>query len=103
MMTTAWNWNVKPEGMAFSRTILRKMPLWYYREADQTMKRLANAKGAICLRKKHKVKTIGDAEITADLTNEPNHKSRKTADVKDATKLGPQQDARTHIDVQKKQ
>ncbi|KAF8178319.1 hypothetical protein K438DRAFT_1470821, partial [Mycena galopus ATCC 62051] len=65
LLETAKTFQVRPEGLAFSREILRQMPIFFHREADAGIRRLNNSKPSICLRDKHMVRLVGDAEKIA--------------------------------------
>ncbi|KAJ7798981.1 hypothetical protein B0H14DRAFT_2234241, partial [Mycena olivaceomarginata] len=62
LLDTAKTFQVRPEGIAFSREILRKMPIWYHREADAAIRRMNHWDDSICLRKNHKLRLVGEAE-----------------------------------------
>ncbi|KAJ4472393.1 hypothetical protein C8R41DRAFT_776341, partial [Lentinula lateritia] len=63
-------------GLAFSRAIIRQMPIWLYSEAKE-IRRQHNHKACKCLRKNHKVKTVGDAENLMKLMHTTRHTSRR--------------------------
>ncbi|KAJ7273884.1 hypothetical protein C8J57DRAFT_1062745 [Mycena rebaudengoi] len=44
LLDTAKTFHVRPEGIAFSKDILRKMPIWFHREADKSIRRLNTPK-----------------------------------------------------------
>ncbi|KAJ3978667.1 hypothetical protein F5890DRAFT_1393221, partial [Lentinula detonsa] len=62
---TAKKYGLRIEGIAFSRVILRNMPIWYHREADPLIRSMNSTKASVCLRTKHKIRTVGE---TVDLT-----------------------------------
>ncbi|KAJ3978457.1 hypothetical protein F5890DRAFT_1576170 [Lentinula detonsa] len=62
---TAKKYGLRIEGIAFSRIILRNMPIWYHREADPLIRSMNSTKASVCLRTKHKIRTVGE---TVDLT-----------------------------------
>jgi hypothetical protein len=65
LLNTAKTFQVRPEGIAFSREILRKMPIWFHGEADKAIRRQNAQTTSKCLRDKHKVLLVEDAEIVA--------------------------------------
>ncbi|KAJ7183869.1 hypothetical protein C8R46DRAFT_841956, partial [Mycena filopes] len=58
LLDTAKTFQVRPEGIAFSRDILREMPVWYHREADPGIRRLNHSEPADCLRDRHRVISV---------------------------------------------
>lgn len=65
LLNTAKAFQVRPEGIAFSREILRKMPSWFHGEADKAIWRQNAQSTSKCLRDKHKVLLVRDAEDVA--------------------------------------
>ncbi|KAJ3721117.1 hypothetical protein C8R42DRAFT_561189, partial [Lentinula raphanica] len=58
---TAKKHGLRIEGVAFSREILRGMPIWYHKEANPLIRSMNSTKSSICLRTKHKIRTVGEA------------------------------------------
>jgi hypothetical protein len=69
-------YGARPEGLAFSRDILREMPIWYHREGDKKLRKLNHSKASDCLRDKHKIRTVGHAMDTAAHGEEHTHRKR---------------------------
>jgi hypothetical protein len=65
LLDTATTFQVRPEGLAFSREILRQMPIWYHRVGNTRLRLLNSSAASKCLRGNHNVLTVGDAERTA--------------------------------------
>ncbi|RPD53729.1 hypothetical protein L226DRAFT_446382, partial [Lentinus tigrinus ALCF2SS1-7] len=78
MIRTCEKYNLRPEGIAFSRDILRSMPMWFHREIDALKARkLARASKVVtCLREKHSLKTVGDFENFVTNFHAPGHLER---------------------------
>ncbi|KAL1671128.1 hypothetical protein EV122DRAFT_189558, partial [Schizophyllum commune] len=79
LLEAAREHGVRLEGIAFSREILRRMPMWYHKYADKTRMNLiaAKSKATECLRDNHKLRTVGDFELMASHRSEPEHKMRR--------------------------
>lgn len=73
LFKTAAEFNVRPEGLAFSRSILREMPMWYHLAADPKLRKMNHGRTAECLKSKHKILLVGEAEDLADLAKENGH------------------------------
>ncbi|KAJ7673856.1 hypothetical protein DFH06DRAFT_978680, partial [Mycena polygramma] len=58
LLDTATTFQVRPEGLAFSRETLRQMPIWYHREANKRIRRLNSSAASKCLRGQHNVLTV---------------------------------------------
>ncbi|OJT01797.1 Transposon TX1 uncharacterized 149 kDa protein [Trametes pubescens] len=76
---TAKKYGLRQEGLAFAREILRDMPIWDHAQADKaTGRSLASRSAATaCLKKNHKVRTVGDCERLAAVLNDQQHRSRR--------------------------
>ncbi|KAL1661067.1 hypothetical protein GGF50DRAFT_20505, partial [Schizophyllum commune] len=79
LLETAKEHGVRLEGLAFSREILRNMPMWYHKHADKTKmnQMAAKSKATECLRDNHKLRTVGDFELMATHRSEPAHRRRR--------------------------
>ena len=73
LLLTAKNFGVRPEGLFFSRETLRMMPIWLHREADKKIRRMNHQETSNCLRTKHLVESVGEAERVADSLDDPAH------------------------------
>lgn len=72
-------YGIRPEGLAFGRSILREMPMWYHWYAEKPrVRRLASARcnATKCLRDNHKARSVGDFETLAVLLTDPSHDAR---------------------------
>ncbi|RPD55592.1 hypothetical protein L226DRAFT_448169, partial [Lentinus tigrinus ALCF2SS1-7] len=78
MIRTCEKYNLRPEGIAFSRGIIRSMPMWFHREIDMTKaKKLARTSKVVsCLQGKHLLKTVGDFETFTMNFYAPGHRDR---------------------------
>ncbi|THU98758.1 hypothetical protein K435DRAFT_617370, partial [Dendrothele bispora CBS 962.96] len=65
MIKTGQKYGVRIEGLAFDRNILRDMPIWHHIFADPRIRRLTNSSASNCLRLKHNLQTVGEAEDLA--------------------------------------
>ncbi|KAH9858876.1 hypothetical protein C2E23DRAFT_718170, partial [Lenzites betulinus] len=67
MVKVADKYNLRVEGLAFARTILREMPIWDHGQAEvRAIRRLAIPAAVVtCLYKNHGVRTVGDCERLA--------------------------------------
>jgi exonuclease III len=73
LLQTSKKFGVRPEGLLFSREILKLMPIWLHREADKRLRRVNCQDASKCLRTKHMVETVGDAEDVAGSLDNPDH------------------------------
>ncbi|KAF5371874.1 hypothetical protein D9615_006992 [Tricholomella constricta] len=73
LQKTAKKYNLRPEGLAFSKEIVRRRPIWYHGEAHKKIRRMNHGYISECLKGKHEVKLTGDAETLAELLNAPDH------------------------------
>ncbi|CDO76537.1 hypothetical protein BN946_scf184769.g1 [Trametes cinnabarina] len=75
LLTVASKYNLRLEGLAFSRSILRNMPMWDHCQTDlKAVRRLALPSAVVtCLKNKHNLRTVGDFESLAAHLHEPNH------------------------------
>ncbi|KAJ7813912.1 hypothetical protein B0H13DRAFT_1665070, partial [Mycena leptocephala] len=64
---------VRLESLALSREIIRDMPIWYHKHADPRIRRLNHAKASECLRDKHQIRTVGEAEYFESILIKPDH------------------------------
>ncbi|KAJ3817209.1 RNase H-domain-containing protein [Lentinula raphanica] len=78
MLNIAKKHTLRLEGLAFSRSIIREMPIWLHKEIENARKNL-NSKECRCLREKHGVRTVGQAESLAKVTRHQNHKRRSSS------------------------
>lgn len=83
----ATEFNVRPEGLAFSRDILRQMPIWYHIAADPKIRRMNQGKMAECLRSKHKVLLVGDAEKLGEKITCATHRDSDECECEDCIEL----------------
>ncbi|KAF8160577.1 hypothetical protein K438DRAFT_1479563, partial [Mycena galopus ATCC 62051] len=65
LLDTARSFQVRPEGLAFSKEIIRQMPIFFHREADPAIRRMNSSRASICLRDRHRMRLVGDAEKIA--------------------------------------
>lgn len=73
MLNIAKETGVRVEGIAFSREILCSRPMWYHAEANPKICLLTRSSVSICLRENHDLQTVGEAEETSLLLDDPSH------------------------------
>lgn len=75
LLDIAKKYNVRPEGLAFERSILREAPMWDHFAADRTeIRKLAGATSTTdCLKHKHQARSVGDFEELVGYSNAPTH------------------------------
>ncbi len=75
MMKVARKYGARLEGIAFSKGILRAMPMWDHAHADKaTLGRLTMpSKLLTCLQNRHKAITVGDFMVLANILKQPTH------------------------------
>lgn len=75
MVTVAKKYGLRQEGLAFSRQILRQMPIWAHSQVDRRMMRKLAIKSSVttCLKYKHKVRTVGECEQLAKVLQNRDH------------------------------
>ncbi|KAF5377136.1 hypothetical protein D9757_001831 [Collybiopsis confluens] len=78
--STAKKFRLRIEGIAFERDITHKMPIWMHKEASIDIRKMTNTLASKCLREKHNVRTVGDAERLANLGKENNHRQSSECD-----------------------
>ncbi|THU95796.1 hypothetical protein K435DRAFT_665580, partial [Dendrothele bispora CBS 962.96] len=80
LLDTAKKYNLRIEGIAFSREIVRKMPIWNHKEADQKIRLMNHNLASKCLQTKHMVRTVGDTEEIAKTLLEEGHRAQNDCD-----------------------
>ncbi|KAJ3845828.1 hypothetical protein EV368DRAFT_20285, partial [Lentinula lateritia] len=75
LLTVAEKYGVRMEGLAFSRDIIRQMPIWLHIEAVK-LRRLNRSREVECLKSNHNVQTVGDAETIARKLRTTRHTNR---------------------------
>ncbi len=80
MMKVARKYGVRLEGLAFSRNILRAMPMWDHAYADRSAlgRLIVPSKLLTCLQSKHSACTVGEFEILASILNDATHRTIRT-------------------------
>ncbi|KAH9858142.1 hypothetical protein C2E23DRAFT_718956, partial [Lenzites betulinus] len=75
LLDVAKDAQLRLEGRAFTREIIRAMPMWDHAQADRTViRRLGSRSTATaCLRDTHRLCTVGDFETFAAEINDPAH------------------------------
>ncbi|KAJ3871288.1 hypothetical protein F5051DRAFT_314280, partial [Lentinula edodes] len=87
MIDIAKKYGLRIEGIAFSRQILRSMPIWYHKEADQNIRTMNHTTASICLRMKHQIRTVGDTLDIAGRQQNPNHIQMSSCTCEECTDL----------------
>ncbi|OSC96466.1 hypothetical protein PYCCODRAFT_1350802, partial [Trametes coccinea BRFM310] len=75
ILKVAKKYGLRLEGRAFSRKILRSMPMWDHGEADKAkIRRLGSqSRATACLKNVHMLTTVGDFEEFAAERDDPSH------------------------------
>ncbi|KAF8079075.1 hypothetical protein FPV67DRAFT_1389245, partial [Lyophyllum atratum] len=73
LQSTAKKYGVRPEGLAFTKDLVRQRPIWFHSDADPKIRRHAHGRAAVCLRDNHGVRSVGDAERVAARLVSPLH------------------------------
>ncbi|KAJ3852475.1 hypothetical protein EV368DRAFT_74017 [Lentinula lateritia] len=87
LIDIAKKYRLRIEGIAFSRTILRCMPIWYHKEADPTICSMNHTAASTCLRTKHQVRTVGDAQDILDQSQSPGHQLNSSCSCEGCSEL----------------
>ncbi|OJT10530.1 Transposon TX1 uncharacterized 149 kDa protein [Trametes pubescens] len=79
LVQTAKKFGLRQEGLAFSKEILRRMPIWDHAQGDRTTGRSLASRSAAtaCLKKNHKVRTVGDCEKIAAVIRDSTHRDAR--------------------------
>ena len=75
MLKVANKYKVQLEGRAFSRDIIRQMPIWYHSES-RDIRKMYHSRESECLRENHHVRIVHDVELLARNLQTHNHKPR---------------------------
>ncbi|KAF5367240.1 hypothetical protein D9615_010668 [Tricholomella constricta] len=73
LQRVAKKYKLRPEGLAFSKGIVRQRPIWYHSEAHKRIRRMNHGPISECLKSKHQVRSAGDAEYLAAILETPGH------------------------------
>ncbi|KAF5343264.1 hypothetical protein D9757_015526 [Collybiopsis confluens] len=73
LIKTAKEVRVTLDGMNISQAVRRERPIWYHSDAKPRLRLLNNSRAAQCLRKNHKVRTVGQTENLAKNLDDPAH------------------------------
>ncbi|EIW60170.1 uncharacterized protein TRAVEDRAFT_118734, partial [Trametes versicolor FP-101664 SS1] len=76
MVKITKKYGLRQEGLAFSRRILRDMPIWAHKQVNQKDLRKLAVKSATttCLKFKHRLRTVGDCEKMAGVLEDASHR-----------------------------
>ncbi|GLB44704.1 putative RNA-DNA hybrid ribonuclease activity [Lyophyllum shimeji] len=75
LQVIAEKYGLRPEGLAFSKDIVRARPIWYHSDADRRIRLLNRGAASNCLKDNHAVWTVGDAERLAHQLDLPYHRA----------------------------
>ncbi|KAJ3804368.1 hypothetical protein F5876DRAFT_53492, partial [Lentinula aff. lateritia] len=75
MIQIANKYRLRLDGLAFSRNIIREIPIWLHKEATG-IRKVHNSKESRCLRQNHCVFTVGEVQKLALVTQHHNHRRR---------------------------
>ncbi|KAJ3797676.1 hypothetical protein GGU11DRAFT_656639, partial [Lentinula aff. detonsa] len=84
---TAQKFGLRAEGLAFSRNILRSMPIWYHREASNEVRKMNSTLASTCLKINHGVRTVGDATDIQSYCQNQEHCPTSTCECKDCKEM----------------
>ncbi len=89
MMKVSRKYGVRLEGLAFSRAILKDMPLWDHAHADKIrLSRLTvPSKLLTCLQDNHRARSVGDFLTLGATLEDATHKPRATCKCENCTRL----------------
>ncbi|KAL0059037.1 hypothetical protein AAF712_014250 [Marasmius tenuissimus] len=87
MLTTAKDLRLRTEGIAFSKKILRQQPIWYHNDARPRLRLLNNSLASNCLKEKHKLFTVGQAEGLAESLQRTDHIASDERECPDCKKI----------------
>ncbi|KAK7016574.1 hypothetical protein R3P38DRAFT_2541930, partial [Favolaschia claudopus] len=76
LMKVALERDVKMEGLAFSREVMRSLPIWYHIKSTAKRGIFNRGKEVECLKRRHKVVSVGEAEALARRLDAQGHRSR---------------------------
>ncbi|KAK0203624.1 hypothetical protein DFS33DRAFT_1383875 [Desarmillaria ectypa] len=76
LLKTAQKYNVCLHGSAFSQEILCGIPIWYHAKSQATMRMYNGGEQVKCLKIRHKIQAVGDAEKLAQYLCENRHTER---------------------------
>ena len=77
MVSTALKYGTRLEAINLTRNALKDMPIWFHARENTRLRKAATSSVSICLRRKHGVKTVGDAMTAAECLNNPEHRKSK--------------------------
>ncbi len=89
LMKVARKYGLRLEGLAFSKSIQRAMPMWDHAHADKArLGRLSiPSKLLSCIQVEHKLRTVGDFANLANLLEGPRHKPRARCPCTDCDRI----------------
>ncbi|KAH9849296.1 hypothetical protein C2E23DRAFT_710407, partial [Lenzites betulinus] len=89
MIMIARKYGLRQEGLAFTREILRSMPMWDHAQTDmKSMRKLTRRTAAKrCLMTNHRARTVGDFENIAEAIREGEHQPNQRCACKRCEKM----------------
>ncbi|KAL7279519.1 hypothetical protein ACG7TL_007362 [Trametes sanguinea] len=89
IMLVGKKYGLRMEGRAFSRDILRSLPMWDHAQASKQKLRSLSSRSLAtkCLKYKHKLVTVGDFESFAAERTDPGHQTRRRCECDRCTHL----------------
>lgn len=79
-------YGIRPESITFNKRILRDCPIWYHSKVNKKICCLNNG-SSICLRRRHLVRTVGEAEAVALLLAHSVHHPTDECECKECNKM----------------
>jgi ribonuclease HI len=73
LLSSAAQYGVRLEGIAFAHEVQLQMPIWHHKYADARIRRLTHAATSVCLINKHSALSVRDAVRTTDVLFDPRH------------------------------
>ncbi|KAG6894098.1 hypothetical protein C0992_007522 [Termitomyces sp. T32_za158] len=86
LQRTAVAFGVRADGLFICKSILRKRPIWYHSEANRKIRYL-NKGVSMCLKEKHRILLVGEAESLARLLDTPGHRPTNECECRECNKV----------------
>ena len=87
LFKTANEFNVRPEGLAFSCNVMRKIPIWYHFAADSRIRHMNKGRTINCLKENHRIISVGDTESLAKALSATVHTALDECECRDCMEI----------------
>ncbi|KAF7419654.1 hypothetical protein PC9H_002246 [Pleurotus ostreatus] len=77
MIATALKYGTRLEAIKITRDAAREMPIWAHARENAKLRMATTSNASICLRTKHRMRLVGDAEKIANHLTHPQHRRSK--------------------------